>query len=81
MGQGAPPPGRGEEGPAARPHRQAAAGRMTDAPLATPQATPRAPRATGYWDGCRGPQIRLAGCEKSQLFCLMPSICDGGDRY
>lgn len=26
-------------------------------------------------------KIRLAGCERSQLFCLMPSICDGGDRY
>lgn len=71
----------GEECPALRPHRQTAAGRMTDAPLAIPQATLSALRATRHWDGCRGTKIRLAGCEKSQLFCLMPSICDGGDRY
>lgn len=56
-------------------------GRMTDAPLAIPQATLSALRATRYRDGCRGTKIRLAGCEQSQLLCLMPSICDGGDRY
>lgn len=74
-------PANGKECPAMRPHCQTAAGRMTDAPLAIPQATFSALRATRYCDGCRGTKIRLAGCEKSQLFCLMPSICDGGDRY
>lgn len=56
-------------------------GRMTDAPLHIPEATFSALLATRSRDGCRGTTIRLAGCEKSQLFCLMPSICDGGDRY
>ena len=49
--------------------------------LHIPEATLSALPATRARDGCRGTTIRLAGCEKSQLFCLMPSICDGGDRY
>lgn len=72
-------PRAGVPGPAT-PHLQTRR-RMTDVPFPIPQATFSALCATKCWDGCRGTKIRLAGCEKSQLFCLMPSICDGGDRY
>lgn len=72
------PGGRGAR--PSHPHLQTQR-QMTDVPFPIPQATFSALCATRCWDGCRGTKIRLAGCEKSQLFCLMPSICDGGDRY
>lgn len=77
-GHSSPPTGRGAR--PCYPHLQTQR-RMTDVPFPIPQATFSALCATKCWDGCRGTKIRLAGCEKSQLFCLMPSICDGGDRY
>lgn len=74
----------GDECPATCPHRQAARQRragMTDAAGAIPPAAFSALGATRRGDGCGGTEIRLAGCERSQHFCLMPSIRDGGDRY
>lgn len=77
-GHSSQPMGRGAQ--PSYPHVQTQR-QMTDVPFPIPQATFSALCATRCWDGCRDTKIRLAGCEKSQLFCLMPSICDGGDRY
>lgn len=74
----------GDECPATCPHCQAARQRragVTDAAGAIPPAAFSALGATRRGDGCGGTEIRLAGCERSQHFCLMPSIRDGGDRY
>lgn len=54
--------------PGHEPHCQTAAGRMTDAPLATPQATFSALRAPRHWMAAGAPQLDRQDVKRVNFF-------------
>lgn len=67
-GGGTPQPRRRGGVPGHAPHCQTAAGRMTDAPLATPQATFSALRAPRHWMAAGAPQLDRQDVKRVNFF-------------